>query len=125
MSQDREQQVVPLPEIPAFDQSAGILWSEGESEAIKGYCLAYGNARAAAARREALEEAAEQMKADAETWGPALNDAGWEFMNSYRRHMGEVESGKLFNMAKTILRDCIGVYVKKATSRAAMKAGHD
>lgn len=55
----------------------------------------------------------EQLKFDAVHWGNALNSAGWKFNEAYRRVMGEPTSGKLFNSAKTILREAIIEYINE------------
>lgn len=54
----------------------------------------------------------ERLKADAESWGDALNQAGWAATESYRRHTGQVEPAIFFNHAKGILRDALAVYFK-------------
>ena len=60
--------------------------------------------------------------ADAREWGGALNDASWEFGDSYRRHMGEPTSAKLFNMCKTIIRDVILRYASKVAAAPSPEA---
>ena len=64
--------------------------------------------------RRAPDEA--NVRYDAENWGVALNDAGWEFNTEYRRVMGEPPSGRLFNSAKTILRACILKYLDRVAA---------
>jgi hypothetical protein len=39
--------------------------------------------------------------ADAEQWGNALNEASWALIDIYRAHMGQTESGRFFNSAKS------------------------
>jgi hypothetical protein len=52
----------------------------------------------------------ERLKADAETWGSALNAAGWAAAKAYRRHTGQVEPAIFFNHAKGIVRDALAAY---------------
>ncbi len=66
--------------------------------------------RAYAAEQVAAER--ERLKADAESWGNALNQAGWAATEAYRRHTGQVEPAIFFNHAKGILRDALAVYFK-------------
>lgn len=50
---------------------------------------------------------------DAKDWGDALNDAGWKFDEVYQKVMGTPTPGRLFNTAKSILRECIIEYSDK------------
>lgn len=70
------------------------------------------------AERDALRAALTRISEDHEKWGEALNSASWAFIDAYREHMKEAESARLFNTAKTILRDAICEYLKQC---AAMK----
>lgn len=52
-------------------------------------------------------------KDDAEKWGGALNEAGWVFLEEYRKVMGEEASAKFFNSCKTMLRPAILAYIER------------
>ena len=53
---------------------------------------------------------------DAEKWGDALNDAAWEYIESFRKHTGENMSGHHWNNAKVIIRDVILTYADRVAS---------
>ena len=55
----------------------------------------------------------EQIKLDADKFGPALNSACWEFDQMYFSIMEEPTPAKLFNNMKSILRYAIIHYVEK------------
>jgi hypothetical protein len=65
-----------------------------------------------AAYRAGQAEERRRLKADAETWGNALNEASWAHVDAYRRHTGQVESALFFNNGKSILRDALAAYFK-------------
>ena len=47
---------------------------------------------------------------DAREWGPALNEAAWEFLERWRSVTGEPVPSGAFNDIKSLLRDAILVY---------------
>lgn len=69
-------------------------------------------ARLLAIARAVQDAERERLKADAENWGNALNEAAWAATEAYRRHTGQVEPAIFFNHAKGILRDALAVYFK-------------
>lgn len=116
---------------PAADRGSecNALLGPTVPDSVLAYLHAYGDSRAdedglsglrigeaiLALRRWAAELQAaerERLKADAETWGNALNDASWAQVDAYRKHMGQVESALFFNNGKSILRDALAAYFK-------------
>jgi len=55
----------------------------------------------------------EEIKNDAINWGNALNESGWTFMDVYEKHTGKKVDARLFNSAKSIIRECILTYIEK------------
>lgn len=55
----------------------------------------------------------EVMAKDAKEWGDALNSAGWEYLDAYRKITGKAESVEVFNNGKAILREAILKYIEK------------
>lgn len=55
----------------------------------------------------------EKLKEDAQIYGVALNDAGWEFQDAYHEITGSSTDAKLFNNTKAILRSVIIKYIER------------
>lgn len=55
---------------------------------------------------------------DAREWGPALNEAAWEFLERWRSVTGEPVPSGAFNDIKSLLRDAILVYEAEIERRA-------
>ncbi len=77
-----------------------------------GYSIEAVTACVEAAYKAGQAEERRRLKADAETWGNALNEASWAQVDAYRRHTGQVESALFFNNGKSILRDALAAYFK-------------
>lgn len=52
------------------------------------------------------------IKADAETWGNALNECGWKFIGDYQELIGEPCNALLFNNCKGLIRKTILNYIE-------------
>ncbi|HRJ79698.1 MAG TPA: hypothetical protein PLF37_14460 [Planctomycetota bacterium] len=86
------------------DAGALICHRAGAQVCLMEDAQKYADERVAAER--------ERLRSDAETWGDALNEAGWAATEAYRRHTGQVEPPIFFNHAKGILRDALAAYFK-------------
>jgi hypothetical protein len=68
----------------------------------------------------APEERMPNLAKDAEEWGNALNEASWEFLESYSRQLGPAPAA-LFNSSKTMVRDAILKYVRLHMNSGSIK----
>lgn len=104
---------VPLSD-DAIEQAYNEAWLSLPSDFghTSGDWFAAGARYTAAEVARAVAEERERLAADAVNFGVALNDAGWENIAAYSRHMGEDVPGRYFNAAKSILRDSILAYFK-------------
>lgn len=74
--------------------------------------------RAANERMAALKQELRVIHEDAESYGVALNDAGWEFNDAMPRYTGANTTVAQFNFAKDICRDVILRYLEKCQKLA-------
>lgn len=66
-------------------------------------------------RLSKIETTLALIKSDAETYGNALNEAAWAFIEAYRSRTGDAVPPRLFNNCKALLRDAILKYVETVT----------